>query len=590
MLILQKDECPRESHPAHILHLEDKELDRELVSEMIQKAGIDCEITAVETREDFVGQVVGEKWDVILSDYSLPAFDGLEALAIAAKTCPDTPFIFVTGTLGEDTAVESLKSGATDYVLKQGIKRLGGSVRRALNERAEKKRREEAEAELDRSEQRLRFLAYHDALTSLPNRALFQDRLEQILSDAMRRKEKVGLLFIDLDRFKDINDWLGHAAGDIVLKEAAERLRKCSRSTDTVARLGGDEFVIVLGGINDSTDAVIAADRIKLEMAREFAVNGTTISMTCSMGINIFPADAMDPETLLKNADIALFSAKDGGRNGWRFFTMEMNGEALRRLGLETAIRLAIQKEQFFLEYQPEVEVSTGRIVGAEALLRWRHPEMGLIPPNTFIPIAENIGEIITIGEWVLRTACKQARQWQDEGMSPLVIAVNVSAGQLCQGHFPSLIQRVLDETGLAPRYLELELTESLLLTCDDQTTAQMVRLKEMGLSLALDDFGTGYSSFNYVRRFRFDKLKVDGSFVKALMADKNDAQIATAMISMGKILNMKVLAECVETEEQFEFLRAHGCDEMQGYYFSRPLSTPAFAEKVRSHGSLLVA
>ncbi len=586
MFISQKDEGSGQSRSAHILHLEDKELDRELVREMIQNAGIDCEITVVDTRETFVSKVVDQDWDVILSDYSLPAFDGLEALAIASNTCPDTPFIFVTGTLGEDTAVESLKSGATDYVLKQGIKRLGGSVRRALNERAEKKRREEAEAELDRSEERLRFLAYHDALTGLPNRALFQDRLEQTLSDAMRRKEKVALLFIDLDRFKDINDWLGHAAGDIVLKKAAERLRKCSRSTDTVARLGGDEFVVVLGGINDSTDAVIAADRIKLEIAREFAVNGTTISMTCSMGISIFPVDAMDPETLLKNADIALFSAKEGGRNGWRFFTSEMNGEALRRLGLETAIRLAIQKQQFFLEYQPEVEVSTGRIVGAEALLRWRHPEMGLIPPNTFIPIAENIGEITAIGEWVLRTACKQARQWQDEGMPPLVIAVNVSAGQLCQGYFPSVIQRVLDQTGLAPRYLELELTESLLLTRDDQITAQMVKLKEMGLSLALDDFGTGYSSFSYVRRFRFDKLKVDGSFVKALIADKNDAQIATAIISMGKILNMKVLAECVETKEQFEFLRAHGCDQMQGYYFSRPLSTTAFVEKVRSHGS----
>ena len=590
MLISQKDESLGEIRPAHILHLEDKELDRELVREMIQNAGIDCAITAVETREDFVSQLVGEDWDLILSDYSLPAFDGLAALGIAAKTCPDIPFIFVTGTLGEDTAVESLKSGATDYVLKQGMKRLGGSVRRALNERAERRRREEAEAELDRSEERLRFLAYHDALTSLPNRALFQDRLGQILSDATRRKEKVALLFIDLDRFKDINDWLGHAAGDIVLKEAAVRLKKCARSTDTVARLGGDEFVVVLGGIKDSTDAVIAADRIKLEFASEFPVNGTSISMTCSMGISIFPADGMDPETLLKHADIALFSAKDDGRNGWRFFTLEMNGQALRRLSLETAIRLAIQKEQFFLEYQPQVELSTGKIVGAEALLRWRHPEMGMIPPNTFIPIAENIGEIITIGEWVLRTACKQAKQWQEEGMPPLVIAVNVSAGQLCQGYLPTVIQRVLDETGLAPRYLELEITESLLLTRDDQITAQMVRLREMGLRLALDDFGTGYSSFSYVRRFRFDKLKVDGSFVKSLISDTNDAQIATAIISIGKILNMKVIAECVETEEQLEFLRAHGCDEMQGYYFSRPLSVSAFARKCRSHRPLLEA
>jgi len=590
MLILQKDEHPRESHPARILHLEDKELDRELVKEVIQDAGIDSEITAVETREDFVSRVVEEEWDLILSDYSLPAFDGLEALGIAGRTCPDTPFIFVTGTLGEDTAVESLKSGATDYVLKLGMKRLGGSVRRALNERAERRRRELAEAELDRSEERLRFLAYHDALTGLPNRALLQDRLDQILFDARRRTEKVALLFIDLDRFKDVNDWLGHTTGDIVLKVTAERLKECARITDTVVRLGGDEFVVVLNGIKDSTDAVITADRIKQEFAREFTVNGTAISTTCSMGISVFPADGTDSETLLRHADIALFSAKQSGRNGWSFFTQEMNCQALQRLGLENGIRQALRKEQLFLEYQPQVEFATGRIVGAEALLRWRYPEMGLIPPNTFIPVAESIGEMTAIGEWVLCTVCTQARQWQREGVPPVVVAVNVSAVQLLRGYLPAVIKRVLDESGLAPQYLQLEITESMLLTRDDQITAQMVKLREMGLSLALDDFGTGYSSFSYVRHFRFDKLKIDGSFVRALIADKNDAQITTAIISIGKILNMKVIAECVETEAQLDFLRSHGCDEMQGYYFSRPLSASAFAEMCRSnHSSPLV-
>lgn len=289
-------------------------------------------------------------------------------------------------------------------------------------------------------------LLWHDAFSPsqpgrmVPNRAFLQDRLAQTLSDAIRRKERGALLFIDLDRFKYINDWLGHAAGDIVLKEAAEQLRKCARSTDILARLGGDEFVVVLGGIKDNTDASIAADRIKRGFANEFAVNGTGISIICSIGISIFPADGIDPNSLLKHADIALFSAKEDGRNGWWFFTQEMNGQALRRLSLETAIRLAIEKEQFFLEYQPQVELSTGKIIGAEALLCWRHPEMGLIPPNTFIPIAENIGEITTIGEWVLRTACKQARRWQEEGMPHLTIAVNVSAGQLCQGYLPTVI------------------------------------------------------------------------------------------------------------------------------------------------------
>ena len=584
MLISQKNESRVGPRPAHILHLEDKELDRALVKEIVQNAGIDCEITAVDTRDDFITRLDDEDWDVILSDYSLPAFDGFEALAIAAKTRPTTPFIFVTGTLGEEAVVESLKHGATDYILKQRMTRLAGSVGRALNERAERRRREEAEAERDRSEERLRYLAYHDALTDLPNRALFQDRLAQTISDAIRRDEKVALLFIDLDRFKDVNDSLGHSAGDIVLKQVAERLRDCVRGNDTVARLGGDEFVVVASAIRDSTDAVLAANRIKTQFATEFMVNGVSLFTTCSIGISVFPVDGTDAEALLKNADIALFSAKDGGRNGWRFFTEEMNGQSIARLRLETALRRAIEMEQFFLEYQPQLEFSTGKIVGAEALLRWRHPEMGLIPPNTFIPIAENIGEIIPIGEWVLRAACAQAKKWQEEGLDPLVVAVNVSAVQLRQGSLHAIIKRVLDETGLAPQYLELEITESLLLTRGDEVAAQMLSLREMGLRLALDDFGTGYSSFSYMRRFRFDKLKIDGSFVRALNVDPKDTEITASIIGVGKILKMEVIAECVETKEQVEFLRSFGCDHIQGYYFSRPLSAAAFMDKARSH------
>jgi diguanylate cyclase (GGDEF)-like protein len=583
MLMSQEYECERETRPARILHLEDKELDRELVSEMIHAAGIDCEITAVETREGFVSRLDDEPWDVILSDYTLPTFDGLEALGIALKICPDTPFIFVTGTMGEDKAVESLKSGATDYVLKQGMKRLAGSVRRAMGQRAEKQRREEIETELTRSEERLRFLAYHDALTSLPNRALFKDRLAQALADARRRDEKIALLFIDLDRFKDVNDSLGHSAGDLVLQHVAEQLIKCARNNDTVARLGGDEFVVVLSAIKDSTDAVIAAIRIKRELANEFMVNGAILSTTCSMGISVYPMDGGDAETLLKNADAALFSAKDGGRNGWQFFTQEMNDRAIQRLKMETALRPALEKKQFSLDYQPQLDLISGKIVGAEALLRWRHPEMGLIPPNTFIPVAETTGEIIPIGEWVLRTACTQAKKWQEEGMADLVVAVNVSAIQLRHGSLPAAIKCVLEETGLAPKYLELEITESLLLTRSDEITAQMVKLREMGLSLALDDFGTGYSSFSYARRFRFDKLKVDGSFIQSLCVNENDAHITAAIIGMGKILNMKVIAECVETEDQVDFLRSHGCDEVQGYHFGRPVSAAIFAEKFRS-------
>ena len=343
---------------AQILHLEDSEPDRELIRLLLKDAGIDCEITAVETEGDFIRYLNQKSWDLIISDYSLPSFDGFRALAVAASICPSTPFIFVTGILGEDIAVESLKHGATDYVLKQRMTRLGGSVRRALNERAERLRREKAEANLKKSEEQLLFLAYHDPLTNLPNRSLLQDRLMQALSSAERRSEKVALLFIDLDQFKFVNDSLGHSAGDQLLKQVAERLERCARNGDTVARLGGDEFVVVLSGVKDSTDAAFAANRVKEDMAAEFTISGTRLSATCSIGISIFPDDGGDSEVLIKHADTAMFSAKENGRNQWQFFTPEMNRRAVERLSTESDLRIALKKEQFFLEYQPQLELS----------------------------------------------------------------------------------------------------------------------------------------------------------------------------------------------------------------------------------------
>jgi diguanylate cyclase (GGDEF)-like protein len=588
-LSLESQPSPR-GPLAQILHLEDSEQDRELVRLLLRDARIDCEITAVETEDDFVRSLNQEIWDLILSDFSLPSFDGLQALAIAAKTCPSTPFIFVTGTIGEDIAVESLESGATDYVLKQRMTRLGGSVRRALNERAERLRREKAEANLKKSEEQLLFLAYHDPLTNLPNRSLLQDRLMQALSSAERRSEKVALLFIDLDQFKFVNDSLGHSAGDQLLKQVAERLERCARNGDTVARLGGDEFVVVLSGVKDSTDAAFAANRVKEDMAAEFTISGTRLSATCSIGISIFPDDGGDSEVLIKHADTAMFSAKENGRNQWQFFTPEMNRRAVERLSTESDLRIALKKEQFFLEYQPQLELSTGKIVGAEALIRWRHPEKGVIPPNQFIHVAENIGEIIPIGEWVLRTACAQAKKWQAQGIPPMTMGVNISAVQLRHGSLLSTIKKVLDETGLAPEYLELEVTESLLLEREENISSQMLKLSELGLKMAIDDFGTGYSSFSYLKRFRFDRLKIDGSFMQALNTDPNGVEIAGGIIALGKILKMEVIAECAETAEQLETLRSLGCDQIQGYYFSRPLGAAAFAEKVRTHYASLPA
>ena len=434
------------------------------------------------------------------------------------------------------------------------------------------------------AEERIQFLAYSDALTGLPNRRLLQDRLTQALAGARRQKGRVALLFLDLDRFKDINDSLGHPVGDLLLQEVAERLKKFGRAQDTVARLGGDEFLIALTQIKDIPDAAVAAERLMDAMTAEFVIQGHSLIASCSIGISIFPEHGADCETLIKNADVAMYSAKADGRDNFRFFAEDMNKLAVERLTLESSLRSALAKEQLFLMYQPQMDIATGRITGLEALLRWQHPELGLVPPDKFIRIAENSGLIAPIGEWVVRTACRQARRWQDEGLPAVTVAVNVSAVQFRQVGFCGLIRGVLHETGLAPRYLELELTESLLLADADTTLSVLKELKSMEVTLAIDDFGTGYSSFNYLRQFRVNNLKIDRSFIRDIVVNPDDAAITAAIISMAKNLNLKVIAEGVENEAQMSFLRAHHCDEIQGYYFSKPLTVDKVGDKLRGN------
>jgi diguanylate cyclase (GGDEF)-like protein/PAS domain S-box-containing protein len=432
------------------------------------------------------------------------------------------------------------------------------------------------------AEERIQYLAYCDALTGLPNRTLVQDRLTKALAGARRRKEKVALLFLDLDRFKVINDSLGHSFGDLLLRDVAERLKQCAREQDTVARLGGDEFVIVLTSIKNMSDAAVAAKRFVDAMTAEFAVQGQSLGVSCSVGISIFPEHGTDVETLIKNADAAMYCAKEGGRNNFRFFTEEMNAQVMERLTMENSLRLALERKELFLMYQPQMEMTTGRITGLEALIRWQHPELGLVRPDKFIRVAENSGLIIPIGEWVLGTACSQARKWQDEGLPAVPIAVNTSAVQFRQEGFPELIRRVLHETALAPEYLELELTEGLLLSNADVVFSVFRELKDMGLKLAIDDFGTGYSSLSYLKQFPVSKLKIDRSFVRDVAVSADDAAITTAIISMAKSLNLKVIAEGVEDEAQMQFLRARNCDEIQGYYFSEPLPADKIAGRLR--------
>jgi diguanylate cyclase (GGDEF)-like protein/PAS domain S-box-containing protein len=433
------------------------------------------------------------------------------------------------------------------------------------------------------AEERVHFLAHFDPLTGLPNRNLLQDRLSQALAGARRRQDKVAVLFLDLDQFKTVNDSLGHSFGDLLLQEVAERLRVGSRELDTVARLGGDEFVLILTTVKDLADVAVAAERFVKLMTDGFVVQGHPLNISCSLGISIFPEDGADCDALIKNADAAMYCAKENGRNTFRFFTEDINVEVAERLTLENSLRLALKKNELFLMYQPQMDLATGRITGLEALLRWQHPELGLVSPDKFIRIAENSGLIVPIGLWVLRTACSQARRWLDEGLLSMPVAVNVSAVQFRQRGFCELIREVLQDVGLAPRYLELELTETLLLSSAEVTLSVLQQLKAMGLSLAIDDFGTGYSSLSYLKRFPVSKLKIDRSFVRDIAVNPDDAAIATAIISMAKSLRLKVIAEGVENESQMSFLRTHQCDEIQGYYFSKPLTVDKVSDKLRN-------
>ena len=435
------------------------------------------------------------------------------------------------------------------------------------------------------AEERIQSLAYFDALTGLPNRTLLLDRLTLALASARRKKSKVALFFLDLDRFKNINDSLGHSVGDLLLKGVAERLKAWVRDQDTIARLGGDEFLVVVNDVREVGDAAVAAQRLMDSLTAELAIQNHSLSVSCSLGISIFPEHGADNETLIKHADAAMYTAKDSGRNNFQFFTADMNARAVDRLNLENSLRAALDRKELFLMYQPQMEIASRRIIGVEALLRWQHPEMGLVPPNDFIRIAENSGLIIPIGEWVLRTACSQARKWQDEGLAAVSVAVNVSAVQFRREGFAAVVRQVLADTGLAPECLELEVTESLLLSSADVTFSVLQELKDMGLSLAIDDFGTGYSSLSYLKRFPVSKLKIDRSFVRDVALDPDDAAITTAIISMAKSLNLKVIAEGVEDEAQMSFLRAHQCDEIQGYYFSKPMVADEFAAKLRAGG-----
>ena len=434
---------------------------------------------------------------------------------------------------------------------------------------------------LEAANRQLRHLATHDALTDLPNRVLLDDRLEQAIAHADRDAQPFAVMMLDLDRFKMINDSLGHHAGDVVLKEVARRLHGIVRSIDTVARVGGDEFVLVIGPSTPPANAEEIAGRANEVLRQPIRVAGVDLHVSSSIGIASYAADGSSAERLLANADAAMYSAKHRGRGNYQCFAPGMDALTLERANLESELHQALKLQQLELHYQPKVDTATGDVRSAEALIRWRHPQRGLIPPTQFIPLAEECGLIHEIGAWVLREACRQCAAWHRAGVPPLRVAVNVAASQFRRGDLLDLVRSALREAQLDPRYLEIELTESVVMTDPEGTVAILEQLSRMGVLVSVDDFGTGYSSMNYLRRFPIDKLKIDRGFIEDLVTCDEDASIVRAIISLAHSLRLKVVAEGVETPEQLKFLRTLGCDQYQGYHFSPPLPAREFAELV---------
>jgi diguanylate cyclase (GGDEF)-like protein/PAS domain S-box-containing protein len=427
------------------------------------------------------------------------------------------------------------------------------------------------------------YSAQHDFLTGLPNRMLLNDRIRQAIVLAPRHKKKIALLFLDLDGFKHINDSLGHPTGDKLLQSIAERLGECVRGSDTVSRQGGDEFVVLLSEIEHAEDAAITARRMLQVVAEPHSVDDHDLHVTTSIGLSVYPDDGLDSETLIKNADTAMYQAKENGRQSYQFFKPAMNVRAVQRQSIEEDLRRALKRGQFSVQYQPKINLRTGFITGAEALIRWVHPTRGAMPPGEFIPVAEDSGLILPMGQWVLREACRQARTWADAGLPLATMAVNISAIEFRDENFLETVFAILEDARLDPKFLELELTESVLMKRAESAETILKTLRARKVQIAIDDFGTGYSSLSYLRRFPIDVLKIDQSFVHQITTAPDDTTIVTAIISMGRSLNLRVVAEGVETQQEMEFLQAHECEEAQGYYFSRPVIATEFANLLKT-------
>ena len=558
--------------PLHVLILEDSIMDAELMVHELRRAGFDPQWQRVETEADFLAQL-DQKLDIILADYSLPQFDAQRALEHLNQRGLDVPFIIVSGCIGEERAVECMKSGATDYLLKDRLTRLGQAVRKGLEERLLRDDRQRVEEQLTHN-------AFHDTLTGLPNRALFLDRAQRCFHQMERRGGYLfAVLSVDLDGFQTINASFGQPAGDKVLIEIAERLVQKVRSGDTVARLGGDEFALLLDDVKDMRNALRVAERLQAELAKPFLVDGREVLTSASVGIAAGTSTYKRSADALRDAGTAMARAKRLGPGQIAVFDIRMHTQAVTRLKLETDLRRAADRQEFLLYYQPVVSLQSGRIVGFEALLRWQHPERGLISPGESLPVAEEIGLLIPIGKWVLQNASRQLRAWQVEFpvAPPLSMSVNLSCKQFLQsGELLTIVDETLKATGLDPRSLALEVTETVMMENAEAALATLVQLKDRQLRISIDDFGTGYSSLSYLQRLPIDNLKIDQSFVAQMKPTGESLEIVRSIITLAHSLGKQVVAEGVETGEQLALLRSLGCEFGQGYFFSKPLETEA--------------
>ncbi len=558
-----------------LLLVEDNPDDAELVMRTLRKGGYSLDSLRVDNEKDLREALENSSWDIVLSDYSIPGFSGLAALEVLKEMSLDIPFIIISGTIGEDVAVEAMRRGAHDYLMKDNLTRLVPAIQRELHEVNERYARRVAE-------QTLRHQAYHDVLTGLPNRWLLRDRMEQALAYVRKKDLQMGVLFLDLDRFKNLNDTLGHLAGDHLLRAVADRLKKVLSPWDTIARLGGDDFVLLLPDIREKSELEARTRELLALFETPFELSGKNIYLDVSIGIASYPDNGEDSDTLLKNAEATMYYAKTQGGRNYQFCNSDIQTAAVERFTIENELREAIKNAELTLHYQPQFSLTDDGITGVEVLVRWEHPQRGMTPPDKFIPVAEETGLIIPLGEWVLEKAVDDIARMREAGIVLPRVAVNLSARQLYHHDTQDTLRRLMATGNLAADVLEVEITESGIMQNPELAAENLINMKNIGVGVAIDDFGTGYSSLAYLKRFPIDVLKIDRAFVRDITLNSDDASIVKAILALAKALNLRVIAEGLETQPQYDYLKELGCDEGQGYMYARPMPFEDLLEFVR--------